>query len=69
MTDYYPQLTQATTDSEVIHLWLSRKRQATKTSYATVVRQFYSFIGDKGLAEVVLDDILMWVESRFMEAI
>ncbi len=63
MTDYYPRLTIANTDSELIHLWLSRKRHATKTSYATVVRQFYSFIGDKGLTEVVLDDILMWIES------
>ena len=63
MADYYPRLTQANTDSEVIHFWLSRKRLATKTSYATVVRQFYSFTGDKGLAHVDLDDILLWIES------
>ena len=63
MANYYPQATHTTTDAQLIALWLLGKRHATKTSYATVVRQFRDFIGDKGLADVGLEDILLWLGS------
>ncbi len=63
MTNFYPRLTKATTDEKLVSMWLSGKRHATQTTYAAVVRQFFSFLGESELREVVLEDILMWVES------
>jgi integrase/recombinase XerD len=63
MANYYPQATHTTTDAQLIALWLLGKRRATQTSYAAVIRQFQSFIGDKGLADVGLEEILLWLGS------
>ena len=63
MAEAYPRLTNLTSDAELVSIWLSDKRRATKESYAVTIRQFFSFIGGKGLDEVVLEDIRLWVSS------
>ena len=63
MANSYPQLTHTATDAQLISLWLLGKSNATKTSYATVIRQFQSFLGEQGLRDVVLEEILLWVGS------
>ena len=60
--DTYPKLTQASTDSELIRWWISRKAPTTQKTYLMVVRQFLDFTG-KELREVMLEDILLWLES------
>jgi site-specific recombinase XerD len=63
MADSYPQVTRTTTDAQLIALWLLSKSEATKNSYVTVIRQFQCFLGEQGLRDVVLEDILLWVGS------
>lgn len=58
----YPRLTNVQCDRSLILLWLKGKRPTTQTTYAAVARQFLDFV-DKPLAEVVLEDLLIWVES------
>jgi integrase/recombinase XerD len=60
--DTYPKLTEASTDSELIRWWISRKAPTTQKTYLMVVRQFLDFTG-KELKEVRLEDILLWLES------
>ena len=57
-----PTITTATDDWKVISMWLSGKRKGTQRLYATVVRQFFQFV-DKPLVKVVLDDLVLWIES------
>ena len=54
------QLTRATTDREIILLWLGDKSRTTKISYASIVKQFLDFI-DKPLADVTIEDLQLWV--------
>ena len=58
----YPKLTDASTDTELIRLWISQKAKTTQKTYITVSRQFLTFAG-KELAEVKLEDVLLWLES------
>ena len=58
----YPNLTNASTDTELIRLWISQKSKTTQKTYITVSRQFLSFAG-KQLHEVKLEDVLLWLES------
>ena len=58
----YPNLTNASTDTELIRLWISQKSPTTQKTYITISRQFLTFAGKK-LAEVKLEDILLWLES------
>ncbi|MGK7950249.1 MAG: tyrosine-type recombinase/integrase [Xenococcaceae cyanobacterium] len=63
MTLYtYPNLTNASTDVELIRLWISQKALSTQKTYITISRQFLTFAG-KELEEVKLEDILLWLES------
>jgi integrase/recombinase XerD len=58
----YPNLTNASTDTELIRLWISQKSLTTQKTYITISRQFLIFAG-KQLHEVKLEDILLWLES------
>ena len=58
----YPTLTDANQDVELIRLWISQKSKTTQKTYITISRQFLTFTG-KELAEVKLEDILLWLES------
>ena len=63
MTLYtYPNLTNASTDTELIRLWISQKSPTTQKTYITISSQFLTFTG-KELSEVKLEDILLWLES------
>jgi integrase/recombinase XerD len=58
----YPRLTRATTDRELLRLWLSRFSSTTAQTYLTVARQFLDFT-DKELRDTKLEDIILWLES------
>jgi integrase/recombinase XerD len=58
----YPLLTNASTDTELIRLWISQKSPTTQKTYITISRQFLTFAGKK-LQSVKLEDILLWLES------
>ncbi|MGB5715365.1 MAG: tyrosine-type recombinase/integrase [Waterburya sp.] len=58
----YPNLTNASTDKEFIRLWISQKAKTTQKTYISISRQFLTFAG-KGLEEIMLEDILLWLES------
>ncbi len=58
----YPNLTSASTDTELIRLWISQKALSTQKTYITISRQFLTFAG-KELQEIMLEDILLWLES------
>lgn len=57
-----PKLTDATEDRQLIRLWISQKALTTQKTYITVARQFLTFAG-KELREIMLEDILLWLES------
>ena len=58
----YPNLTNAQNDTELIRLWISQKAKTTQKTYIKISRQFLTFAG-KGLEEIMLEDILLWLES------
>ena len=53
-------ITRATSDAEIILLWLSGKSKTTITSYQCHIKQFLDFAG-KPIADVTLDDLSLWV--------
>ena len=53
-------LTSASTDTEVINLWLGRKSHTTQVSYGSIIRQFLEFV-NKPLVDVTLDDLELWL--------
>lgn len=55
-------LTHATTDSEVILMWLSDKSQKSQETYLITVEQFFTFVS-KPLVEITLDDLWLWGEG------
>ena len=60
-----PITTNASTDNQVIVMWLSGKASTSQVTYTSAVKQFLSFVG-KGLKEVVLEDFQMWASSLEM---
>jgi integrase/recombinase XerD len=58
----YPKLTDATSDRQLIRLWISQKSKTTQQTYLMVVQQFLNFT-DKELREVRLEDLTLWLES------
>lgn len=55
-------LTAATSDEEIISLWLQSKSRNTQQAYTRTVRAFLDFV-DKPLANLTLDDLMLWVKS------
>ena len=62
MQNKITRLTNAKTDPEIIHLWLSGKSKTTRQTYSTSTSQFLSFVG-KPLNAIMLEDVVMWTES------
>ena len=58
----YPRLTNASTDSELIRLWISQKSPTTQKTYLMVARQFLTFTA-LDLRSIMLEDIMLWLES------
>lgn len=54
-------ITRATSDAEIIWLWLSGKSKTTIISYQCHVKQFLEFTG-KSLTDTTLDDLSLWVK-------
>ena len=60
-------VTNATSDRELILIWLGNKSETTQISYNSTVTKFIEFI-DKPLAEVKLEDLQLWergLKARF----
>ncbi len=53
-------VTNATSDRELINLWLADKSSSTQISYSSILKQFLDFLGDKPLALVMLEDLQLW---------
>lgn len=62
MINTYPKLTLAQSNQELIRWWISQKAISTQKTYLMVSRQFLAFVG-KDLTEVMLEDIMLWLES------
>ena len=58
----YPKLTDATSDRELVRLWIAQKSKTTQQTYLMVVQQFLTFT-NKELREVRLEDLTIWLES------
>lgn len=58
-------VTKASSDREIILIWLGGKSDTTQVSYRSTVEKFISFIG-KPLSEVKLEDLQLW--SRRLKA-
>jgi integrase/recombinase XerD len=58
----YPKLTNANTDFDLVRWWVSTKSVSTRKTYLMVYKQFSEFTG-KALADIVIEDILLWLES------
>jgi len=58
----YPLLTETTSDSEFVRLWISQKAKTTQLLYVMVAKQFLDFTA-KTLHQVMLEDIVLWLES------
>ncbi|MDJ0904207.1 MAG: tyrosine-type recombinase/integrase [Xenococcus sp. MO_188.B8] len=52
-------LTRATTDRDLVYVWLGDKSRTTQVSYRSIVTGFFAFI-NKPLAEVQLEDLQLW---------
>ena len=65
MTELAHSVTNATTDNQVIVMWLSGFATSSQVTYTSAVKQFMEFVG-KGLREVVLEDFILWVRSLSM---
>ena len=60
-------VTNASSDRELILIWLGGKSETTQISYRSTVEKFIEFI-DKPLAEVKLEDLQLWergLKARF----
>lgn len=55
-------LTAATSDEQIISLWLSGHSKNTQKTYRRTVRAFLDFV-EKPLADLTLDDLALWVKS------
>lgn len=55
-------LTNATTDEQVILMWLSGKSKTTRVTYTSIVKQFREFVA-KSFSDVVLEDFQLWIRS------
>ena len=59
--------TNATSDREIILIWLGGKSPTTQITYRSTIERFLEFI-DKPLAEVMLEDLQLWergLKARF----
>ena len=62
-------ITNATSDREIILLWLGDKSPTTQISYRSTLEKFLEFI-DKPLSEVRLEDLQLWergLKARFKD--
>lgn len=59
MTINQNKVTNASSDREIILLWLGGKSKTTQTTYRSTIERFIEFI-DKPLAEVKLEDLQLW---------
>jgi integrase/recombinase XerD len=57
-----PHLTAATSDEQIISLWLQSKSHNTQLAYTRTVRTFLDFV-DKPLVDLTLDDLALWAKS------
>jgi integrase/recombinase XerD len=67
MTAQY-KITNATSDLQIINLWLADKSKTTSVSYWSILKQFLEFLGSKQLNDVMLEDLQLWkrgLELRF----
>ena len=55
-------VTKASTDDQVILMWLNTKAKTTQVTYTSTVKQFMQFVG-KPLKAVVLEEFQMWIKS------
>ena len=53
------ELTRATTDRDLVYVWLGDKSLTTSVSYRSIVTGFFAFI-NKPLASVVIEDLQLW---------
>mgnify|MGYP001815619646 CR=1 FL=1 len=70
MTIQY-KVTNASSDREIILIWLGGKSETTQVSYRSTVEKFIEFI-DKPLAEVKLEDLQLWerrLKAQFLSLI
>jgi integrase/recombinase XerD len=61
-------VTKASSDREIINLWLADKSKTTQVSYWSILKQFLEFLGSKHLNDVMLEDLQLWkrgLELRF----
>lgn len=66
LTTYHPPITEVSSDSQVIYLWLSGLSPSTQKTYSRTVNQFLGFV-DKPLAKVLLEDFTRWVDFLFLK--
>ena len=52
-------LTRATSDRELVYVWLGDKSRTTRVSYSSIVTGFFDFI-NKPLSSVVIEDLQLW---------
>ena len=52
-------LSRATTDRELVYVWLGDKSRTTQVSYSSIVTGFFAFI-NKPLCEVQIEDLQLW---------
>ena len=54
--------TSATTDEQIIMMWLHGKAKTTQKAYTSSIKQFFAFVGIE-LKALKLEDFQMWVSS------
>ncbi len=52
-------LTRATSDRDLVYVWLGDKSRTTQVSYSSIVTGFFDFI-NKPLSEVQIEDLQLW---------
>ena len=53
------ELSRATTDRELVYVWLGDKSRTTSVSYSSIVKGFFAFI-ERPLCQVQIEDLQLW---------